>query len=68
MSTGIIVPPTPAATILAGVIFPVVGGSLVALRFYAKHVKRSGLEVEDWLTIPAFVRAQDMEIMGAEAD
>ncbi|KAF2659359.1 hypothetical protein K491DRAFT_192913 [Lophiostoma macrostomum CBS 122681] len=54
MSTTV-VPPTPAATILAGIIFPVVGGALVALRFYSKHVKRSGVEIEDWLTLPAFV-------------
>jgi hypothetical protein len=54
MSTTV-VPPTPAATILAGIIFPIVGGALVALRFYSKHVKRSGFEIEDWLTLPAFV-------------
>jgi hypothetical protein len=51
----VIVPPTPAATIAAGISLPLIGGVLVGLRFYFKRLQHGSLFVEDWLTLPAFV-------------
>ncbi|PVI02976.1 hypothetical protein DM02DRAFT_652954 [Periconia macrospinosa] len=61
MSQGV-VPPTPAATVAAGIVFPLVEGVMVGLRFYWKHVQRAGYYAEDWLTIPALLFTTGMGV------
>ena len=51
----VVVAPSPAATIAAGVIWPPLCAILVALRFYTRRVQHLDLFVDDWLTIPALV-------------
>lgn len=53
--SGVLVPPTPAATVAAGIALPLVSGILVALRFYSRRARHANLYIEDWLTVPAWV-------------
>jgi hypothetical protein len=45
----------PGEVAAAGVVFPLVGGILVALRIRIRLMKMKKLGIEDWLVFPALV-------------
>ncbi|KAF2831052.1 hypothetical protein CC86DRAFT_134230 [Ophiobolus disseminans] len=62
MSAVPVVPPSPANVIACGIVFPIVAGGVVALRFYCRRIQRVKLEVDDWLTLPAWLFMTGMAI------
>ncbi len=60
-----VIAPSPANTIACGLIFPIVSGAIVALRFYCRNLQGAKLLIDDWLTIPAWVSL--LEITGDES-
>ena len=46
---------SPAEVIAAGVVLPVLGIIVVALRFHARRIQKAHVGIDDWLTVPASV-------------
>ena len=51
-----------AATLAVGIVFPLLGSLAVGLRFKGRLQNKSGLGVDDWLTIPALVSLEILPI------
>lgn len=50
---------TNSSAIAIGFCLPIIGGVLVALRFYTRWHQNTNLYVDDWLCLPAWVRCDD---------
>lgn len=46
---------TRGSAIAIGFCFPIIGGILVALRFYTRWHRKTSRQIDDWLCIPAWV-------------
>ena len=46
---------TPVACAFIGAFFPVIGLLAIAVRFYFRHAKKSGLSWDDWFCIPGWL-------------
>ena len=46
---------SPRALISVGVVFPALSLIAVTFRFYTRHVQKTSLLMDDWLTLPALV-------------
>ena len=46
---------TNQSSLAIGFIFPILGGTCVALRFYTRWLHKNDKRIDDWLTIPAWV-------------
>ena len=52
-----VVAPSPSNVIAAGAVWPALCAVVVILRFYTRRYQHARLLADDWLTIPALVRA-----------
>lgn len=69
MSAVPVVPPSPANVIACGIVFPIVAGGVVALRFYCRKLQQTQILIDDWLALPAWVGANyccDQDLRSAD--
>lgn len=52
--------------IAIGFCFPIIGGILVAFRFYVRSLQESSVLIDDWLCLPAWVWIPDINTAKAE--
>lgn len=45
----------PSLVLAAGIVFPLLGIIVVALRFYTRSTQKASYQLDDWLTLPALV-------------
>lgn len=50
---------TDQSSLAIGFSFPIIGGLCVGLRFYTRWLHKAERKIDDWLTIPAWVRGRD---------
>lgn len=57
--------PSPLSVVAASVALSVLSVVAVALRFWARHVQRATLLMDDWLLVPALVSLQNSQFQRA---
>lgn len=57
---------TRESAIAIGIIFPIIGASLIALRFYIRWHQKSYIGIDDWLCLPAWVSGNNSIQAGSD--